>query len=227
MKILEKNLPLFPLQTVVFPQARLPLSIFEPRYVEMIERCLDQDLAFGTVLIKEGSEVGEPAVPHQVGTIARIVDVARLDDGRMNVIAAGITRFKISEYYTDLPYMTARVQVWRDEDVDIAKAEPVRRKAARSFERYVRALQNIAASDEQEETEDKPFQAPKDPTLLSYLIASNLQVSNQDKQSLLEAETTIARLRREILFMERERELIRLVSEKSDRIVDQGTFSLN
>ncbi len=226
MKILEKNLPLFPLQTVVFPQARLPLSIFEPRYVEMIERCLDQDLAFGTVLIKEGSEVGEPAVPYEVGTIVRIVDVARLDDGRMNLIATGITRFKISEYFTDLPYMTANVQVWRDEDVDIGKAEAVRRKAAKSFESYVRAIQSIVATQEQE-VEDKPFEAPKDPTLLSYLIAANLQVSNLDKQSLLEAPTTIARLKREILFMERERELLKLVSEKSDRVIDQGTFSLN
>jgi hypothetical protein len=226
MKILEKNLPLFPLQTVVFPQSRLPLSIFEPRYVEMIERCLNEDLAFGVVLIKEGSEVGEPAVPYQIGTIVRIVDVARLDDGRMNLIAAGITRFKISEFFADLPYMTANVQVWRDEDVDIAKAEVVRRQASKSFERYVRAVQNIAATEEQE-LEDKPLEFPKDPTLLSYLIAANLQVSNLDKQSLLEAPTTIARLRREMLFMERERELLRLVSEKTDRVIDQGTFSLN
>ncbi len=226
MKILEKNLPLFPLQTVLFPQGRLPLSIFEPRYVEMIERCLNEDLAFGVVLIKEGSEVGEPAVPYQVGTIVRIVDVARLHDGRMNLIAAGITRFKITEYSTDLAYMTANVQVWRDEDVDIAKAEAVRRQASKSFERYVRAIQNIAATEEQE-LEDKPLEFPKDPTLLSYMIAANLQVSNLDKQSLLEAPTTIARLRREILFMERERELLRLISEKTDRVVDQGTFSLN
>lgn len=226
MKILEKNLPLFPLQTVVFPQSRLPLSIFEPRYVEMIERCLNEDLAFGAVLIKEGSEVGAPAIPYQVGTIVRIVDVARLDDGRMNLVAAGITRFKISEYSTELAYMTASVQVWRDEDVDIGKAEGVRRLAAKSFERYVRAVQNIAATEEQE-LENKPFDAPKDPTVLSYLIAANLQVSNLDKQSLLESPTTIARLQREILFMERERELLRLVTEKADRAIDQGTFSVN
>ncbi len=226
MKILEKQLPLFPVHAVLFPQARVPLQIFEPRYIEMIERCLQEDLAFGIVLIKEGEEVGAPAAPHQVGTVARIVDVARLADGRMNIIAAGMTRFKLLESYTDLPYMTAQIELWRDEDVDLAKSEKVARRAAKMFQKYVNTIQNIAATEDQER-EEKEFQAPKDPTVLSYLIAANLQVSQPDKQSLLETPTVIARLQREIAFMGREVELIRLVSEKTNRILDQGTFSLN
>ena len=228
MKILEKQLPLFPLHTVLFPQARIPLQIFEPRYIEMIGRCLQEDLAFGIVLIKEGDEVGGPSVPHPVGTVARIVDVARLHDGRMNIIAAGMTRFKLLESYTDLPYMTAQVELWRDEDVDLDKSEKVARQTVKMFQRYVRTIQNVAATEEQEQVqEEKEFKAPKDPTVLSYLIASHLQVSQPDKQSLLESPTVIARLQREIAFMRREMELIRLVSEKTSRILDQGTFSLN
>ncbi|HEX9074730.1 MAG TPA: LON peptidase substrate-binding domain-containing protein [Anaerolineae bacterium] len=226
MRILEKQLPLFPLHTVLFPQARLPLQIFEPRYIKMIERCLQEDLAFGIVLIKEGDEVGGPSVPHPVGTVARIVDVARLRDGRMNIIAAGMTRFKLIESYTDLPYMTAQIDLWRDEDVDLKKSERVARQAAKMFQKYIRTIQNIAATEEQEQ-EEKEFQAPKDPTVLSYLIASNLQVSQPDKQALLESPTVIARLGREIAFMGRELELVRLISEKTSRILDQGTFSLN
>jgi uncharacterized protein len=226
MKILEKDLPLFPLRAVLFPQARIPLQIFEPRYVEMIDRCLKQDLAFGIVLIKEGDEVGPAAVPHTVGTVARIVDVARLSDGRMNIVAMGLTRFKVLQVLRELSYLTGHIELWRDEDVDIAKSERIARLAARFFQKYVRAIQNIAAVPEQEQ-EEKEFRAPKDPIVLSYLIAQNLQVSQSDKQSLLEAPTVIARLSREIAFMERELELIRLVSEKTDRILDQGTFSLN
>lgn len=225
MKILENDLPLFPLSTVLFPQGRVPLQIFEPRYIEMIDRCLEEDLAFGIVLIKEGVEVGGPAVPHDVGTIARIVDVARLGDGRMNLTAAGITRFKVIETSSELAYMTARIEVWRDENVDIGKTEGVARAAAKVFQEYVNTIQNIAAV-EQQEREDK-WQAPKDPTLLSYIIATNLQVSQADKQSLLETPTTIGRLNREIAFMGREVELIRLISDKSNRVLDQGTFSLN
>ncbi len=230
MKILEKGLPLFPLHTVLFPQAHLPLQIFEPRYVEMIERCLGEDLAFGVVLIREGSEVGGAAVPYEVGTLARIQDVARVGEGRMNIIVAGMTRFKVLELLDKHTYPTARIEAWRDEDVDIGKAEPVARQAALAFQKYVRAIQNVAATEEQdqEEThEEKTFRPPKDPTLLAYLIANNLQVSNTDKQSLLEAPTTIARLRREVFFMQRERELLRLVTEKNDRTLDQGTFSLS
>ncbi len=230
MKILEKGLPLFPLNTVLFPQAHLPLQIFEPRYVEMIDRCLDQDLALGIVLIREGSEVGGNATPYDVGTIARIQDVAHVGDGRMNIIVAGITRFKILEMLTKHAYPTAHIQPWRDEDVDIGKAESVAHQAALAFQKYVRAIQNVAATEEQEAAEgqeEKTFRPPKDPTLLSYLVANNLQVSNTDKQSLLEAPTTIARLHREIFFMQRERELLRLVTEKNDRNLDQGTFSLS
>src|SRR3972149_2341330 len=97
MKIPEKDFPLFPLNTVLFPQARLPLYIFEDRYREMINRCLDEDLAFGVLLIKEGSEVGGAAVPHSIGAAARIVDVARAEDGRMNIGVIGVTRFKLLE----------------------------------------------------------------------------------------------------------------------------------
>lgn len=229
MKIPEKDLPLFPLQTVLFPQGRLPLQIFEPRYIQMIDKCIRDDSAFGVILIKEGTEVGGPAVPHRVGTIARIADVARLADGRMNIVVTGITRFKLVKYSTDRAYMTGEIEVWRDENVDIAKAEPFANQVARSFQNYVNAIQNIAATEEQEQepAAKKEFSPPKDPTLLSYLIAMNLQVSNSDKQSLLEARTTIARLRREILFMERELGLLRMVSDKGNRVLDQGTFSLN
>ncbi len=226
MRIPEQDLPLFPLRTVLFPQARMPLHIFEPRYVEMVERCLKEDMAFGVVLIKEGEEAGPPAVLHPVGTLARIVDVARMADGRMNIVVAGLTRFKLVEYATVRPYTTGKITAWRDEDVDLAKVERIAAQAARAFQGYIKALQNVAGASEQER-EERPFRPPKDPTVLSYLIAANLQISQEDKQSLLETPTVIRRLARETALMSREIELMRLISEKSDRILDQGTFSLN
>ena len=75
------EMPLFPLNVVLFPGMALPLHIFEPRYREMINRCLDENLAFGVVLIKEGPEVGGDALPRRVGTAARIVKVDRQPDG--------------------------------------------------------------------------------------------------------------------------------------------------
>ncbi|MCH8222137.1 MAG: LON peptidase substrate-binding domain-containing protein [Chloroflexi bacterium] len=78
---MSETLPIFPLNTVLFPGAPLPLRIFEPRYREMLKRCLDGDRRFGVALIKSGPEVGGPAEPHDVGTVARIERV-RDEGGR-------------------------------------------------------------------------------------------------------------------------------------------------
>ena len=83
------NLPLFPLNTVLFPGMVLPLHIFEERYKLMMNRCLEQERPFGVVLIREGAEVGEQAVPYDVGTTSVIAGVTRYDDGRMNIVSLG------------------------------------------------------------------------------------------------------------------------------------------
>ncbi|MEZ4622859.1 MAG: LON peptidase substrate-binding domain-containing protein [Caldilineaceae bacterium] len=106
------DLPLFPLKNVVlFPGMVLPLHIFEPRYREMINRCIDEQLPFGVVLIEEGTEIGEAATPHRIGTGAKIIRVERLEDGRMNITALGTERFQIQEVHHDRAYLTATVEV--------------------------------------------------------------------------------------------------------------------
>jgi len=225
VKILESDLPLFPLNTVLFPQARLPLHIFEPRYHEMIDRCLQEDLAFGVALIKEGSEVGAAATPHEIGTLARIVDVARLADGRMNIVVTGIMRFKLIAQSTAHPYLSGRIVLLPDENVNLKQVERVAQRAARLFQEYASAFRSVLETEADEEKER--LQLPKDPTVLSYSIAASLPISMSDKQELLAAPTTSQRLRREAAFLERELQLLRLVTEKSEQVRDQGTFSLN
>jgi len=90
------QLPLFPLHTVLFPGGPLPLRIFEPRYLEMVSRCLKTDCGFGVCLISSGSEVGGAAQTHAVGTVARITDWHRRHDGLLGVTAIGERRFRIS-----------------------------------------------------------------------------------------------------------------------------------
>ena len=227
MKILESDLPLFPLNTVLFPQGRLPLQIFEPRYREMIERCLKEDLAFGVLLIKEGVEVGGPAVPYPIGTLARIIDSARLPDGKMNVIVTGVARFKLLEQFDDRAYSTGRIELLADENVNLKIVERDARQVTKSFKEYVALIRHVASPDEESEQDTEDLELPKDPTLLSYTIASSLPISMTDKQSLLESSTTRKRLNREALIINRELELLRLITEKSERIRDQGSFSLN
>jgi len=104
------DLRLFPLQTVLFPGMRLPIHVFEDRYRLMIRECIEEDAPFGVLLIKSGSEVGGPAVPHDLGTTARILQVEYLEDGRMNIFTIGERRFRTIALNTTQPYL--RGETW-------------------------------------------------------------------------------------------------------------------
>jgi Lon protease-like protein len=93
---LPDDLPLFPLSTVLYPRGRLQLRVFEPRYLDMVRECSRRDSGFGVCLILEGREVGEPAVPAAVGTVARIVDFSHGDDGLLGIVAEGAERFRVT-----------------------------------------------------------------------------------------------------------------------------------
>lgn len=90
-----RTIPLFPLQTVLFPEGRLPLRIFEPRYMDMAKICLKEGSPFGVCLIASGSEVGKPAVPHPVGTLATIGDWDMPQLGVLQIVARGGERFRV------------------------------------------------------------------------------------------------------------------------------------
>lgn len=90
-------LPLFPLNTVLFPQGVLPLRVFEARYMDMVRECMKQDQPFGVVLIRAGTEVGTAADPERVGTLAHIRDWDMAQLGVMSLRTEGGERFRIEE----------------------------------------------------------------------------------------------------------------------------------
>jgi uncharacterized protein len=96
-KRLIEDLPLFPLHTVLFPGGRLPLRIFEQRYMDMAKACLRDGAPFGVCLIRDGAEVGAPATPTEVGTLARIASWDMPQLGLLEVVARGEQRFRIRE----------------------------------------------------------------------------------------------------------------------------------
>ena len=97
-------MPLFPLGTVLFPGGPLALRIFEPRYVDMVGRCMKDGSSFAVVLIVEGREAGGGALTTAaVGTEARIVDFNRLDDGLLGLTCVGGDRLRV-------------VRAWREDD---------------------------------------------------------------------------------------------------------------
>lgn len=110
------ELPLFPLQAVLFPGGRLPLRIFESRYMDMAKGCLRDGSPFGVCLIREGREVGAPALPMDVGCLARIATWDMPQLGVLQVLARGERRFRILERRVRADGLTlARVDLLAEE----------------------------------------------------------------------------------------------------------------
>ena len=89
---------MFPLGTVLFPHAVLPLHLFEERYRALAEACLRGDGRFGVVLIERGFEVGGGDTRFGVGTVARIVEAARTPDGRFLLATVGTERLRVRSW---------------------------------------------------------------------------------------------------------------------------------
>ena len=183
------RLPLFPLHTVLFPEATLALQIFEPRYREMIGRCLAHDEPFGVVLILEGEEVGGPAVPRKVGTEASIIASERSKDGQYDIVVEGRRRFRILSLDRSRSYLRADVEFLED---------PPGPDAASMAEAVARLVAGVVQALEArghviiDETWNQ-----LDPRSLSYRVAANLPATDDVRQELLETPDVASRLRRE------------------------------
>ena len=179
-------LPLFPLNVVLFPGMPLPLHIFEERYKQMIGECLEHDIPFGIVLIKEGAEVGDPAEPYSVGTTARIAQVERLDGGRMNLMTEGKRRFRIMEVTQQVPYLKGRVEYISEE-----QGQPSSETLGEAGDLFSSYLQSVAGLRGRWMSRAR---VPDDALALSYTIAHFLELSAHTRQQLLEADSVQQRL---------------------------------
>lgn len=104
------EIPLFPLRTVLFPGGVLPLRVFEPRYVDMVGRCMREEIGFGVVLIRHGVEARlQPDATQpdffSVGTEAQIVDFNQADNGLLGIVAHGRRKFTITSTYEQADHL--------------------------------------------------------------------------------------------------------------------------
>ena len=107
--------PMFALQSVLLPGSPLPLHVFEPRYVAMLDTVIATDTEMGVVLIERGREVGGGDVRCDVATMARVVEARELADGRLLVMALGVRRIRVRRWLPDDPYPCAETEDWPDE----------------------------------------------------------------------------------------------------------------
>lgn len=201
------ELPLFPLNTVLFPGQVLPLHIFEDRYRLMIRHCLAQDLPFGVVLIKRGQEVGDDAEPYSVGTLARIIESTHLGNGAMNIVTVGVERFRIRRLLRDQPYLRGEVMSLPMADPDDPESVMAAAKVVHGrVERYVELIAEAAGL--QIQIEEIPTGAEQ----IGYLAAVTMQIDNKEKQELLGSVSVAQMLRREMALLNRENALLRWMS---------------
>jgi Lon protease-like protein len=198
----------------------LPLQIFEPRYLEMIGECLTNSQPFGVVLIDSGREVGGPAVPHPVGTIARITSVERQAAGRLHIEAVGQQRFRLLELQHNQPFLTGSVEEF---PLAGAKDQPARQSAKALVPWLARYLHLLGeAAEAQLHQQD----LPRDPAGVGYLAAIVAQIPMLEKQTLLATGTATELLQRERAIYRREISLLRAMLN-SDRARASTPFSPN
>jgi ATP-dependent Lon protease len=183
------DIPLFPLPNLVlFPDVIIPLHIFEDRYKLMINECIEHDEIFGLVLLRaDASEETEETI-HRVGVTARVIQVERLEAGRMNILSQGEDRFRIYRFIQQMPYWRASVTLF-DEDASYSALDALYNDV---FEHYTKACELGAQISNS--TEALPAM-PESPTDLSYMISYALDIDAEEKQRLLEMTSTAERLR--------------------------------
>lgn len=204
---MSELLPLFPLGSVLFPGALMPLHIFEPRYRLLIRRCMERHHPFGIVLIRSGSEVDPRAEPYDVGTEAKIVAESPLPGGRSYIVTRGERRFAVENLIPDAePYLVGQVRYLDEADGDGAASHAS--VALEALGSYLLAV--VAVTDdsrgERALADDLRDALPRD---LAYRIAGSLAVDAPQQQALLELETASARLKEETRILNRETELLR------------------
>lgn len=180
------DLPLFPLHTVLFPGGFLPLRIFEPRYLDMVAACMQQQSPFGVVLIRTGEEAGEAAEPYAVGTLAAIVDFDKSKDGMLMIACIGGDRFRIRERQVAANRLQrASVEILPPgEDLVL----PVEYEPLAAF---LRAVVNQPGLTRRIAPPDIDYSSPRE---LGYRIAELLPVSPAEQQRLLEIDDPLHRL---------------------------------
>ncbi len=194
-----EELPLIPLQMVLFPFATLQLHIFEDRYRELIHNCLESNKSFGVVLIRKGEEVGDPNVePYLVGTTAKITHQETHSDGRIDIRILGEKRFRIRKIDDSKPYLVGYIELLEEEEIkNTQRTDALVMRAHETFKQLVEII--FASTDL-----NVKIMFPQNPAILSFVIANFLPLSNAQKQYFLEMTDTSSRLA----------ELIPIIEEK-------------
>jgi len=194
----EEHCPIFPLRTILFPDSRLPLRIFEPRYIDMVSKCMKETTEFGVVLSRESNEP-KMFETYNIGTMAKIIDWEQSNDGLLGITTIGTNKFKL-------------LGMNKQEDgLNIGNVEITEReddfKPTENFSNLVSLLKAILDDINLYNEDEKKFESA---SWVSFRFAEILPLKLEDKQKCLEIDDPIIRLN----YLE---PLIRMIRENSQQ----------
>ena len=192
----DQGVPIFPLRTILFPGSKLPLRIFEPRYLDMVSRCMRSNIEFGIVLSRKVPQPGMLET-YATGTLAKIIDWNQGDDGLLGITTLGTNKFEllsITKQEDGLNIGEIRI-IEKEEDF----------KAPPDFDNMISLLEAILEDVDLYHERDKFFESS---SWVSFRFAEILPLKIEDKQKCLEFDDPILRLN----FLE---PLIKLIRERS------------
>jgi uncharacterized protein len=190
------EIPLFPLNTVLFPGGPLPLRIFETRYTDMVRRCMREQIAFGVLLIRAGGEVGDVSGTAEVGTSARIVDFYQLPDRLLGITCLGERRFRVHERRRQADGLNLGTVEWLPPDPPTPLPE-LHRHLGDLLRRVLPELGDMY------ENVPKHFD---DAGWVASRLVEILPISLGDKQACLELDDPVTRLERVAPLIRRQEE---------------------
>jgi ATP-dependent Lon protease len=192
------EIPLFPLPLVLFPQVVVPLHIFEERYRSMINHCIEESSTFGIVLIPPGTSTESEWTIRRVGVTARVIQFDRIEDGRINIMAAGETRFRIIEFTASKPNWAARVEFFED---DRESDEELQNPYDHVVHIY-REVHRLAAQLRRLDFDVQEVKIPPSPATLTNMVSFVLDIDPESKQALLEMTSIEGRLKTLTVYLE-------------------------
>lgn len=180
------ELPLFPLNTVLFPQGPLALRIFEPRYVDMVRKCMRDGAPFGVVLIRSGQEAGAVSSAAEIGTSAVIIDFNQLPDGLLGIICTGEQKFRVEDRRVQPDGLNVGTITWLPPE----PAEALPEQHAHLGPLLKKVLPQLG---ELYKSMTGPFD---DASWVGMRLAEILPISLSERQECLEIDDPLARLER-------------------------------
>lgn len=224
------ELPMFPLNTVLFPGMTLQLHVFEDRYRALVHHLLSipdrSQRLFGVVAIREGYEVGAHGVQsvHRLGCVAQMTTVVPSEDGSFDIEVVGRERFRLEGMDASGPYLVGRVETTSDGGDPATRATGTSEQAARAkavFAAYRTVLSELRGA------EVLDVHLPDDPVFLSYTLAATCLLTVRERQALLETGSADERLLMLRLAMKEELRAIRAIASLPATEVSRTSWSPN